>query len=245
MPRPFLLSRALALLLFAFSILGCSQAQGDGGGEAAIRKNLAERIPAFTQIDEIRATPMPGLYEVRIGHELLYSDAQGNYLIQGTLLDTRARKNLTEERIDELTAIAFKDLQLEHAFTIVRGDGKRQLAVFEDPNCPYCKRFERDLEQIDNITIHTFLIPILGPDSTEKSRRIWCSADRGKAWDDWMLRDVAPPEGAASCDTAALDANLAFARKHNITGTPTLVFADGRRVPGAINAQQIAQMLAP
>ena len=240
---PVLLPRVLALLLAALSILGCSPAQGDGG-ETAIRKNLAERVPALTQIDEVRATPMPGLYEVRIGNDLLYSDAEGNYLIQGTLLDTRERRNLTEERIEKLTAIDFKDLRLEHAFTIVRGDGTRKLAVFEDPNCPYCKRFERDLEKIDNITIHTFLIPILGPDSTEKSRRIWCSADRGKAWDDWMLRDVAPPSGPA-CDTAALDANLAFARKHNITGTPTLVFTDGRRVPGAINAQQIAQMLVP
>jgi thiol:disulfide interchange protein DsbC len=241
---PSLLPRVLALLLLALSILGCDQASGAGGGEAAIRKNLAERVPALTQIDEVSATPMPGLYEVRIGTELLYSDAEGNFLIQGTLLDTRERRNLTEERIDQLTAIDFADLQLEHAFTIVRGDGKRQLAVFEDPNCPYCKRFEHDLAQIDNITIHTFLIPILGRDSTEKSRRIWCSADRIKAWDDWMLRDVAPPDDAA-CDTAALDANLAFARKHNITGTPTLVFASGHRVPGAINAQQIEQMLAP
>lgn len=238
---PLLLSRILAFLLPILSILGCSQATGTGG-EAAIRKNLAERVPALTQIDEVRATPMPGLYEVRIGNELLYSDAEGNFLIQGSLLDTRARRNLTEERLAEVTAIDFKDLQLDHAFTIVRGDGSRKLAVFEDPNCPYCKRFERDLEHVDNITIHTFLIPILGPDSTEKSRRIWCSADRVKAWDDWMLHDVAPPQ--ASCDTAALDANLAFARKHDITGTPTLVFADGRRIPGAINAEQIEQMFA-
>lgn len=243
MSLPSPLPRVLALLPLTLSILGCGQAS-DAGGEAAIRRNLAERIPALTQIDEVRATPMPGLYEVRIGSELLYSDAEGNYLIQGTLLDTRARKNLTEERVAELTAIDFKDLQLKNAFTVVRGNGQRQLAVFEDPNCPYCKRFERDLEKVDNITIHTFLIPILGPDSTEKSRRIWCSADRARTWDDWMLRDVTPP-GPAACDTAALDANLAFARKHDITGTPTLVFADGRRIPGAINTQQIEQMLAP
>lgn len=231
-----LLRAALATLLLLISVVASAQ-------EATIRKNLAERIPALAHIDEISKTPMPGLYEIRIGNDLAYTDAEGNYVIQGALLDTRARRNLTEERIAKLTAIDFKDLQLKNAFTVVRGKGERQLAVFEDPNCPYCKRFEKDLEKIDNITIHTFLIPILGPDSTEKSRQIWCSANKAKTWDDWMLRDVAP-KGDGKCNTDALEANLAFARKHNITGTPTVLFADGRRVPGAINAQQIEQMLA-
>jgi thiol:disulfide interchange protein DsbC len=152
---------------------------------------------------------MPGLFEVRIGNDILYTDAEGNYLIQGTLIDTRSRKNLTEERIDKLTAINFKDLQLKDAFTIVRGNGKRKLAVFEDPNCGYCKRFEADLQKIDNVTVYTFLIPILGADSAEKSKQIWCSADKAKTWDDWMLRHVAP-KGTSKCDTAALDANVAL-----------------------------------
>ena len=211
--------------------------------EATIRKNLAERVPALTNIDEVSKTPMPGLFEVRIGTDVVYTDAEGNFLIHGNLLDTRAKKDLTEERVNKLTAIDFGSLQLKNAFTVVRGNGKRKLAVFEDPNCPYCKRFEADLEKIDNVTVHTFLIPILGPDSVEKSRQIWCSADKAKTWDDWMLRHVTP-KGAPKCDTAALDANLAFARKYNITGTPTLVFIDGHRVPGAINTQQIEQLLA-
>lgn len=230
-PRRWLAVLALALLpLLA------------GAQEATLRKTLMDRIPGLTQIDEVSKTPMPGLFEVRIGNDILYTDAEGNYLIQGTLIDTRSRKNLTEERIDKLTAISFKDLQLKNAFTVVRGNGKRKLAVFEDPNCPYCKRFEADLEKIDNVTVHTFLIPILGADSVEKSKQIWCSADKAKTWDDWMLRHVAP-KGTSKCDTAALDANVAFARKYNITGTPTLVFVDGHRVPGAINAQQIEQLL--
>ena len=211
--------------------------------DAAIRKNLAERMPALTQIDEISKTPMPGLFEVRIGHEILYTDAEGNFLLQGTLLDTRARKNLTEERMEKLTAIDFKDLPLKNAFTIVRGNGKRRLAVFEDPNCGYCKRFEKDLQKVDNVTVHFFLIPILGEDSAVKSRQIWCSADKGKTWTDWMVRDVTP-KGKGDCNTEALDANLEFARKYRITGTPTLVFAGGQRVPGAINAPQIEQLLA-
>ena len=209
--------------------------------EATIRKNLAERIPAFTQIDEVTQTPMPGLFEVRVGNDVLYTDAEGNYLLQGSLLDTRNRKNLTDERIEKLTAINFKDLPLKNAFTIVRGNGKRQIAVFEDPNCGYCKRFEKDMQKINNVTVHLFLIPILGADSEEKSRNIWCSKDKAKAWNDWMLGDSLPK--AASCNTDALTANLEFARKYRITGTPTLVFADGTRVPGAINAQQVEKLL--
>jgi thiol:disulfide interchange protein DsbC len=210
--------------------------------EAAIRKNLA-RVPGLAEIDEISKTPMSGLYEVRVGNDVLYTDAKGNFLIQGDLIDTRARKNLTEERVGKLTAIDFDSLQWKNAFTIVRGDGKRKLAVFEDPNCGYCKRFEKDLQKVDNITVHMFLIPILGEDSVAKSRQIWCSADQGKAWIDWMVNDVAP-KGNAICNTEALDANLAFAKKYRINGTPTLVFADGTRIPGAINTTQIEEHLS-
>jgi thiol:disulfide interchange protein DsbC len=214
-----------------------------GAQEATIRKNLTARMSGLTDIDEISKTPMPGLYEVRVGTDILYTDAEGNYLIHGSLLDTRAKKNLTEERVSKLTAIDFDSLQLKNAFTIVRGNGKRKLAVFEDPNCGYCKRFEKDLQKVDNVTVHFFLVPILGEDSVTKSRQIWCSADKGKTWTDWMVRDIAP-RGSASCNTDALTANVDFAKKYRITGTPTLVFADGTRVPGAINAQQIEQGLA-
>ncbi len=210
--------------------------------EAAIRKNLGERIPGLTQIDEITKTPMSGLFEVRIGNEVLYTDAEGNYLIQGSLLDTRNKKNLTDERIEKLTAIAFKDLPLKNAFTVVRGNGKRQVAVFEDPNCGYCKRFEKDMLKVDNVTVHTFLIPILGADSEDKTRNIWCAKDKVKVWSDWMHSNV-PPK-AATCNTDAIKANLELAKKYRITGTPTLVFADGTRVPGAIGAQQVEQLLA-
>ena len=143
--------------------------------EDAIRKALAERIPQMDKIDEVRPTPMKGLYEVRIGTDLFYTDAKGDYVIQGELIDSKARRNLTEDRINKLTAVNFSALPLKDAVTIVRGDGKRKVAVFEDPNCGYCKRFERDLQQINNVTVYLFLYPILSPDSAEKSRNIWCS----------------------------------------------------------------------
>ena len=210
--------------------------------ESDIRKALAERIPQMDKIDEVRPTPMKGLYEVRIGTDLFYTDAKGNYVIQGELIDTKARRNLTEDRIAKLTAVDFSALPLKDAFTIVRGDGKRKVAVFEDPNCGYCKRFERDLQNVDNVTVYLFLYPILSPDSAEKSRNIWCAKDKTAAWQDYMVRDKAP--AAASCDTSALQRNLAFGKKHKITGTPTLIFANGTRVPGAIGAQDVEKRLA-
>ena len=211
--------------------------------EAVIRKNLAERLPALSNIDEVSKTPMNGLYELRVNDsDIFYTDAEGNFLIQGNLIDTRAKRNLTEERVEKLSAIDFDALPLKDAFTQVRGNGKRKLAVFEDPNCGYCKRFERDLQKVNDVTIHTFLIPILSADSVEKSKNIWCAKDKNKAWLDWMVRDQ--PAAKASCDTSALERNLAFSKKYKITGTPTLFFADGSRVPGAIGAEQIEKTLA-
>ena len=236
MKYTFVLRTGLAAFALALPLLAAAQ-------EAAIRKNLAARVPALANIDEVSKTPMNGLYEVRVGTDVLYTDAEGNFLLHGNLLDTRSGRNLTEERMDKLLAVDFKTLNLKHAITMVRGNGKRKLAVFEDPNCGYCKRFEKELQKVDNITVHFFLIPILGEDSVTKSRQIWCSADKAKAWTDWMVRDVAP-KGNAICNTEALTANLDFAKKYRITGTPTIVFADGARVPGAINAQQIEQQLA-
>ena len=231
-----LLRPALAALCLALPLAGAAQ-------ESTIRKNLGERVPALSQIDEISKTAMPGLFEVRVGTDVLYTDAEGNFLLHGNLLDTRNGRNLTEERMDKLLAVDFKTLNLKHAITMVRGNGKRKLAGFEDPNCGYCKRFEKDLQKIDNVTVHLFLIPILGEDSVTKSRQIWCAADKAKSWNDWMLRDVAP-KGNAICNTEALTVNLDFATRHRITGTPTLIFEDGSRVPGAIGAAQVEERLA-
>ncbi|HSH90641.1 MAG TPA: DsbC family protein [Ramlibacter sp.] len=233
------LTKRLASAAFvAFALIGiAAQAQ-----EAAIRKNLAQRLPMLGTIDEITKAPMPGLYELRIGTNIYYSDAEGNFLIQGALIDTKLQKNLTEEREEKLLQIDFAALPLKDAFTIVRGNGKRKIAMFEDPNCGYCKRFERDLQKVDNVTVYMFLYPILGPESTEKSRNVWCTADKGKAWLDLMVRDQLPPK--ASCDTTAIVRNLEFGKKHRITGTPTLIFANGTRVPGAIGAADVEKLLA-
>jgi thiol:disulfide interchange protein DsbC len=230
-------------LLAALAVFAFGHALTASAGEAEIRKNLADRIPQFAKIDEITKSPVPGLYEVRInGFEIFYTDEQGNYLLQGNLIDVKQRKNLTEERIEKLSEVAFDKLPMKDAVKIVRGNGKRRLAIFADPNCGYCKQFERDMTKVDNITIQLFLYPVLGPDSVVKARNIWCAKDKAKAWNDWMQRGVVPDTG--ECDTAALTRNREFGQKYNITGTPTLIFSDGTRAPGAIPAAQVEKQLA-
>ena len=234
MNRP---SRWLLLCAVALSLPGWAQ-------DAAIRKNLAERLPNLPKIDEISKTPIPGLYELRIGQDIVYADEQGNYLIQGNLIDTRTRTDLTEARINKLSAIDFASLPLKDALVIKQGNGTRRMAVFADPNCGYCKRFERDLAKLSDVTIYTFLYPILGPDSNAKSKDIWCAADGAKAWRAWMVDAVLPPKTTAKCDTAALERNVALGKKHRVQGTPAAVFEDGTRAPGAVPLETIEKYLA-
>ena len=223
-------------------LLAALLALGAGAQEAAIRKNLTERLPQLPAINEVSKTPIPGLYEVRVNdNEIYYSDAEGNYLIQGHLIDVRQKRNLTEERVDKLLAIDFKSLPFKDAFTVVRGNGQRRMAIFSDPNCGYCKRIERDLAKLDNVTIHVFLYPVLGPGSAEKSKLVWCSKERAQAWLDLMLKDQLPT--ATACDVQAIQRNLAFGQKLKVQGTPTLFFADGSRVPGAIDLAQLEKQL--
>jgi thiol:disulfide interchange protein DsbC len=228
-------------LLFAATLaLSAGHAVAD---EAAIRKNLPERMPGFPKIDEVSRTPVPGLWEVRVGTDVLYTDDTGAYLIEGQIVDLRSKTNLTEERIAKLTAIDFGALPLKDAMVWKQGSGARKLVVFADPNCGYCKRFERDLNNVKDVTVYTFLYPILGPDSTDKSRSIWCSKDPTQTWRAWMLDGTAPQPTSGACDTSVLDRNLALGRRHKVNGTPALVFENGRRVPGAMSAAEVEKLL--
>ena len=230
--------RGLAAVLLAAGFASAAFAD-----EAAIRKNIAERLPDIPKIDEIQKTGMPGIYEIRIGTDIFYTDESGNYLIQGEVIDTKTRANLTEQRIAKLTAIDFKSLPLKDAIVWKQGTGERKLVVFADPNCGYCKKFERDLQEVKNITVYTCLYPILGGDSPEKSKAIWCAKDNTKAWRDWMIKGT-PAESSPNCDASALQRNYAFGKKHRINGTPGLVFEDGSQRAGALNAEAIEKLLS-
>ena len=214
--------------------------------EAAIRKALAERIPRLPPIDEVRPSPVPGVFEVRYGGtEILYSDEKGEHIfVGGSLIETRTRTDLTEQRIDKLTAIDFSKLPLKDAIAIRQGTGTRRLVVFADPNCGFCKRFERDLATLKDVTIYTFLMPILGADSNAKARDIWCSRDPARAWRAWMIDGQAAAAAPERCDAAALERNVALGRRHRVNGTPAVVFEDGTRKPGALPAEEVERGLA-
>ncbi len=227
------------------------RAEAAGAGEpipeAAIRKVLAERLPQqLAKIDEISRTPIPGLYEVRYaGTELLYTDATGDHIVVGgSIIETRSRTDLTEARMEKLLAVDFGKLPLRDAIAIKQGSGVRKVAVFVDPNCGYCKRFERDLSEVKDLTVYTFLLPILGPDSTAKSRDIWCAKDGSKVWRAWMLEGVTPPPAGEKCDATALERNVQFGRAHKINGTPAVLFEDGTRKPGALPPEMLERLLA-
>lgn len=245
MPRFTPTLRAVAVL----ALLGAGLAQAAPPAtpalpqEAAIRKALAERIPSLPKIDEVRPSPVAGLFEVRFaGSEIIYTDAKGDFLVQGSLIETKTMANLTEARIDKLNAVAFSDLPLKDAIVYKQGTGARKLAVFVDPNCGYCKRFERDLMTVKDVTIYTFVMPILGPDSTTKSNHIWCAKEPAKVWRQWMIDNVTPPK-VDKCDTAAIDRNVEFGRKYRVNGTPALFFEDGTRKPGALPAAAVEKLL--
>lgn len=234
--------RAFVALRRACIVIGLSTlAHGAMAQEVEIRKALAARLPVA--IDAVTPTPMPGLYEVRSGASLFYTDHHGDYVIRGELLDTRRQTNLTQARIAQLSTIDFSKLPLHDAIVSTRGQGTRKLVVFADPQCPYCQQLEAAIEGRDDLTVYTFLMPILGPDSLEKARAIWCARDRGAAWRGWM-REGTAPTAQAGCDTSALDRNLALGKQRMIQSTPTLIFQDGTSVSGALGALQLEEQLA-
>jgi thiol:disulfide interchange protein DsbC len=237
-----MLKRLVVLVLLA-PVLALAQAAEPAGkltSEAIIKRTLEGRLGGV-KVDAVVKTPYLGLYEVRLDNEILYTDEKMNYIFSGNIIDGKNMQNLTEKRLRELTAIKWEHLPLDAAVKTVRGNGKRILANFSDPNCPYCKRFEKDLAKVDDVTIYTFLYPILSQDSQEKSKAVWCSPDKSKAWSELMLNGTVPT--AARCDTP-IDKNLELGRKYRVTGTPTLIFANGERVPGAIPAEQVEKLLA-
>ena len=227
-------------LIVVFAALLALPALAD---DALIRKTIAERLPDFPKIDEITKTPIPGLFELRIGTEIMYTDERGDHLIEGQMIETRSRSNLTEARVAKLTAIDFAALPLKDAIVWKQGTGARKLVVFADPNCGYCKKFEKEMQQVKDVTVYTFLYPILGGDSPEKSRNIWCAKDNSTAWRDWMINGTAPARSMGQCDVTALQRNAALGKKHKINGTPALVFEDGKRVPGAMAPEQVEKQL--
>jgi len=222
-------------------LMACLTASAD---EAAIRKAFSTKFPK-AQVQSITKLPYLGLYEIVVEGEVLYADENFDYLIDGNIISTQTMSNLTEQRKRKLAAIPFDQLPLDLAFKKVKGSGARRMAIFSDPDCPFCRRIEGDLAKVDNVTIYMFLYPIesLHPNAPEIAKRIWCAPDRVKAWDDYMGKGIKPPADASCANP--VDKIVDYGRKRGINGTPTLIFESGDRVPGAISAAQIEKLLTP
>jgi len=234
-----MLKRLLTLAAAAVLLAG----QTAGADEASLRKAFAAKFPK-AEVQSVTKLPYLDLYEIVVEGEVLYADENFEYLIDGNIIATQTMSNLTEQKKRKLSAIPFSELPLEYAFKKVKGNGERKMAVFSDPDCPFCKRVEGDLAKLDNVTIYMFLYPIesLHPNAPDMSRRIWCSPDKNKAWDDYLLRGIAPTADG-KCQNP-VDKIVEYGRKKGINGTPTLVFESGARVPGAISAAQIENYLS-
>lgn len=234
------LPRLAARCLAALAALLAVQLAHAADAADQVRERFAKSFPS-APVERVSDTPY-GLYEVVMDNgELVYTDEAVTFVLQGTLIDTATRRNVTAERIEQLSAVAFDELPLELAFKQVRGDGSRKLAVFEDPHCGYCKVFRKTLAGMDDITVYTFMYPMLTPDSPVKVRDVWCAADRAASWDAWMLEGKAP--AAAQCD-APVEKMVELGRKLRVRGTPTIIFADGSRASGALPMNVLSDRLA-
>ena len=239
--RPASFAGAVALACAAaFAPAAPAFAQGDAADvvRAAVERWLEGRY----KVEEVRKTPVTGMYEVRIGTDLIYVDEKGQYaFVEGSLVDIKGNRNLTRERVDELLTINWKDLPLNLAIKQVVGNGKRVMAVFEDPNCGYCRNMRRDMAKLDNVTIYTFTLPILAADSEVKARKAYCAPDRVKAWNDLMLTGKVP-DNAGTCDNPVAKVRD-LGVKLGVTATPTVFFTNGKRLRGYLAPAEFEKML--
>jgi thiol:disulfide interchange protein DsbC len=245
-------ARALRLLIAASLAVACAAAWSD---DAAIRKNWNLHNPKGPPIDEITKTPIPGLFELRVGSEIIYSDDQANYLIypsrdvtdgrlpDGHLLDTRTKTDLTDQRLTKIMEKEVPRLPYGDALVFKQGNGSRRMVVFEDPNCHYCRDAERSFQQLKDVTIYTFLIPILGQDSVAKARTIWCSKNNAQVWRSWMLDGVMPQRPMGKCELAVLERNLDLAARLHLNYTPAIIFDDGSRFAGNADVERLGKRL--
>lgn len=226
-------------LALAATMMLASSAQAN---ETVIRKALLQQFPT-AQISSIKKTPYSGLFEVYLDGQLLYADAKAQYIFTGDVIDLKNRRNLTQARLNQLQAVSWDTLPLNNALKTVKGTGARKLVVFSDVDCPYCRKFEEELTKVDNITVYTFLYPIEGlhPKAVQTSKQIWCAPDRNKAWDEYITGGKVPSNDGKCANP--IDETIALGLKLKVSGTPTIIFANGQRVPGMVPAAQLERLL--
>lgn len=242
-----ILSATLRLALPVLASMACTLAHAQAltaAQEGALRKALVGRfVNDGSVIKGVRPAPIKGLYEIELPGAVFYTDARGDYLIEGHITDLRNRQDLTQERLDEINRIDFAALPFKDAIVWKNGNGQRRLVIFSDPHCGYCKKLETELQSIKDITVYTFIIPILSEDSRALGERIWCARDRTQAYRDWMLSNTQPPRLLGMCGTSPLQRNLQMSQKFGVTGTPAMFFEDGSRLASAAPASEVEKRL--
>ncbi len=238
------LSRSVPIIALALMLCGIAPiaAANDADPAPQIKAAVETWLQGRYKVENLRRSPVAGIWEVQVNTDLIYVDEKAMHaFVEGQLIDLKTSRNLTQERIDELTAIQFKDLPLAIAIKQVNGKGTRRIAVFEDPNCGYCRNLRKDLVNVPDVTIYTFTLPILAADSELKVRQAWCAPDKSKAWNDLMISGKVP-DNKGTC-TTPVDKITELGRKLKITGTPTIFFNNGKRVPGGIPADRLNKLL--
>jgi thiol:disulfide interchange protein DsbC len=228
--------KTLLLLLLSVSLAHAAETDKTA---ATVKDSLKNYEQLIGPVDQVNKSPLPGLYEVVTGDHIFYTDKNAQYLIDGSMFDLKARRNLTEARARQLFAVDFGKLPLELAIKKVKGDGSRKMAYFTDPNCGYCKKLEEELKSVSDVTLYLFLYPLF-EGSAEKVQAIWCSADKVKVWDDLMLNGVQPAPGKCEVPSNKV---LALGRKLRVNGTPALIFANGVINPGYMPADALNKAL--
>lgn len=222
-----------------------STAQESSPDEKQICENLKKTLQAKLGIpvDSVTPTPIKGLFEAVAQNEIMYSDATAEHLIVGQLFETKTQRNLTAETKDRLSRIDFSKLPLKDAIKVVNGTGAREIAVFSDPNCSFCRKLEQDLKNMKDVTIYVFLYPVIRPSSIPESQNIWCAKDPAAAWRARMLEGKMAPEKSPNCDTKVIERNIALGSRLGISGTPTVFVPSGQRAPGAVSMDYLEKLL--
>lgn len=234
------------ILVGLMLVAGLAACNNNGGGSASvspdkIKADLVKQVPGLTQVDQVNPTKINGLYEVVVGRKIFYVSTDGKFAVFGNIVDLSTKQSVTEQRMQDLAKVDFSKLPLDLAIKQVNGDGSRKIAVFTDPDCPYCKMFEKQVvPQLQNVTIYSFLFPLpIHPNAATHAKQIWCSKDRSATWAAWMQKDTALPTNT-SCDTSDLDKVMKIGTDTvQVDGTPTIVLSNGQILPGMVPADQL------
>jgi len=228
----------LTLVAGAFVVPAVQAQTADNAKLESVRDAVKKAFDV--EVTRVQPTDYANLYEVQLGGNIVYTNEKAEFVLAGNLVDAKTKRDVTTERIEEISKVDFSTLPLAQAVKLVKGNGARKMAVFEDPNCGYCKKLHKELTTLDNVTVYTFLFPILAPDSVTKANNVWCAKNQATVWTDWMNKGIEPP--AATCETP-IEKNLALGQKLAVQGTPAIFFESGNRVNGYVPAARLNQEL--